>query len=147
MALGYAHEEDNATAYDEDGYFRMGDLGRIVDEKYIVITGRKKDLIIRAGENISPKEIEDVLFEHPKIAEVAIVSMPSKKTGEAICAFVIPAENKKIDIVEISHFLRDAGLARQKTPEHVELVEDLPRTASGKVRKDLLREAAKAFAI
>ncbi len=146
MALGYVLEEDNKEAYDKDGFFRMGDLGRIVDLDHILCTGRKKDLIIRAGENISAREIEDVIFQSPKVAEVAIVSMPSRKTGEAICAFVVVELGQSIDFAEVAQLVRASGLAIQKTPEHVEIVAELPKTASGKVRKDQLRHAAKAFA-
>jgi acyl-CoA synthetase (AMP-forming)/AMP-acid ligase II len=124
----------------------MGDLGRIVEDKYIVITGRKKDIIIRSGENISPKEVEDVLFSHPAVAEVAIVAMPSPTTGEKGCAFVIPRAGQTVDLAEIRRFLDGAGLARQKFPEHVVLVDDLPRVPSGKVRKDVLRTRAKEIA-
>src|SRR5262249_56088215 len=88
--LGYVHPEDNDGAFDEDGYFRMGDLGRRVHERYLVITGRKKDIIIRSGENISPKEVEDVLATHAAVADVAIVSMPSRETGEKGCALLVP---------------------------------------------------------
>lgn len=139
MALGYARPEDNDDAYDDEGYFRTGDLGRLVDGNHIVCTGRKKDLIIRAGENISAREIEDVLFASSLIAEVAVVSMPSKRTGEAICAFVVPAAGASIDLADVAELVNAAGLARQKTPEHLMLVDDLPKTASGKVRKDQLR--------
>ena len=139
MALGYARPEDNEDAYDGEGYFRMGDLGRLVDGDHIVCTGRKKDLIIRAGENISAREIEDVLFASPLIEEVAVVSMPSRRTGEAICAFVVPAADAHVDLAEMASLVSAAGLARQKTPEHLMLVGNLPKTASGKVRKDQLR--------
>lgn len=142
MALGYARPEDNEDAYDEEGYFRMGDLGRLVDGDHIVCTGRKKDLIIRAGENISAREIEDVLFSSSLIEEVAVVSMPSKRTGEAICAFIVPAAGASVDLADVTAMVSAAGLARQKTPEHLVLVEDLPKTPSGKVRKDRLRQIA-----
>lgn len=147
MALGYARDEDNEGAYDEEGYFRMGDIGRLVEGEHLICTGRKKDLIIRAGENISAKEIEDVLHRSPKIAEAAVVSMPSRKTNEAICAFVVPTADSRIDLQEVSELIRLAGLARQKTPEHVALVSELPKTPSGKVRKDQLRIAARAYAL
>lgn len=147
MALGYARTEDNDGAYDDEGYFRMGDLGRIVENDHILCTGRKKDLIIRAGENISAKEIEDVLYRSPAIAEVAVVSMPSRKTGEAICAFVVVRNGASLTLADVAAMVSAAGLARQKTPEHVQLVDELPKTPSGKVRKDQLREAALAFAI
>ncbi|WP_422059859.1 AMP-binding protein [Sphingopyxis sp.] len=139
MALGYARAEDNEEAYDEEGYFRMGDLGHLVEGDHIVCTGRKKDLIIRAGENISAREIEDVLFASSLIEEVAVVSMPSKRTGEAICAFVVPARDVPIDLADVAALVSAAGLARQKTPEHLMIVAELPKTASGKVRKDQLR--------
>lgn len=139
MALGYARPEDDEEAYDEEGYFRMGDLGRLVERDHILCTGRKKDLIIRAGENISAREIEDVLFASPLIEEVAVVSMPSKRTGEAICAFIVPVAGARIELADVATLVSTAGLARQKTPEHLVVVGDLPKTASGKVRKDQLR--------
>ena len=111
-----------------------------------MITGRKKDIIIRSGENISPKEVEDALYAHPAIAEVAIVAMPSATTGEKGCAFIIPRAGQTIDLQEIRRFLDEAGLARQKFPEHIVLVEDLPRVPSGKVRKDVLRDRARELA-
>jgi len=147
MALGYARPEDNEGAYDDEGYFRMGDLGRLVEGNHILCTGRKKDLIIRAGENISAKEIEDVLYRCPKISEVAVVSMPSKKTGEAICVFVVARNEETITLSEVSALVAEAGLARQKTPEHLQLVNELPKTPSGKVRKDMLRDRAKLYTL
>ena len=146
LFVGYLHPADNEGAFTEDGYFRMGDLGRLVHRDYIVITGRKKDIIIRSGENISPKEVEDALYAHPAIAEVAIVAMPSATTGEKGCAFIIPRAGQTIDLPEIRRFLDEAGLARQKFPEHIVLVEDLPRVPSGKVRKDVLRDRARELA-
>ena len=139
MALGYADPEDNEEAYDNEGFFRMGDLGRLIDDDHIVCTGRKKDLIIRAGENISAREIEDVLFVSDQIKEVAVVSMPSKRTGEAICAFIVPATEAAIKLSDLARLISTAGLARQKTPEHLVILSNLPKTASGKVRKDQLR--------
>ena len=120
---------------------------RLVEGDHILCTGRKKDLIIRAGENISAKEIEDVIFRSPNVADVAAVAMPSGKTGEAVCAFIVPAGGKPPSFAEISAMIADAGLARQKTPERVEIVAELPKTASGKVRKDVLRKVAEAFAV
>jgi len=146
LFAGYIHESDNEGSFLPDGFFRMGDLGRQVFGDYLVITGRKKDIIIRSGENISPKEVEDVLFGHPAIAEVAIVAMPSAVTGEKGCAFIIPRKGQSIDLPEIRRFLGEAGLARQKFPEHIVLADDLPRVPSGKVRKDVLREQAKQIA-
>jgi acyl-CoA synthetase (AMP-forming)/AMP-acid ligase II len=146
LFVGYLHPSDNADQFDDADFFRMGDLGRRVHGDYVVITGRKKDIIIRAGENISPKEVEDLLYTHPAIAEAAIVAMPSARTGEMGCAFVIPREGWSLDMDDISRFLAGAGLARQKFPEHLVLVDDLPRVPSGKVRKDELRIRAAAIA-
>jgi len=146
MALGYARVEDNDGAYDDDGFFLMGDLGKLIDDDHLVCTGRKKDLIIRSGENISAKEIEDVLFRSSRIVEAAVVAMPSRKTGEAICAFIVPAPGEQIDLASVDAMMRAAGLARQKTPEHVQVVDALPKTASGKVRKDVLRSMAAQYA-
>lgn len=146
MALGYARREDNDGAYDDEGYFRMGDLCRLVEGDHVVCTGRKKDLIIRSGENISAREIEDVLFRSPRIVEASVVAMPSKKTGEAICAFIVPQPGERPTLADVDAMMRAAGLARQKTPERVQLVEALPKTASGKVRKDVLRQMASAYA-
>jgi acyl-CoA synthetase (AMP-forming)/AMP-acid ligase II len=147
MALGYLVTADNKAAYDEDGYFRMGDIGKLVEGEHVLVTGRKKDLIIRAGENISAKEIEDVLLAAPGIADAAVVAMPSRKTGEAVCAFIVADGDAKPGLASVTRLIAAAGLARQKTPEHVEIVAQLPRTASGKVRKDVLREQAACLAI
>ncbi len=146
LFAGYIDQCDNDGSFLADGFFRMGDLGRQVFGDYLVITGRKKDIIIRSGENISPKEVEDILFGHPAIAEVAIVAMPSKLTGEKGCAFIIARQGQAIDLPEIKRFLDAAGLARQKFPEHVVMVDDLPRVPSGKVRKNLLRLEARRIA-
>ncbi len=143
LFVGYLHPADNEGNFESDGSFRMGDLGCRVHANYLVITGRKKDIIIRSGENISPKEVEDLLFNHPAVAEVAIVAMPSATTGEKGCAFIIPRAGQTIDLAEIRRFLDGAGLARQKFPEHLVLVDDLPRVPSGKVKKDILRIRAR----
>ena len=144
--VGYVRPEDAADAFDDDGFFRMGDLGRRVHGDYLVITGRKKDIIIRSGENLSPKEVEDALSAHPAIADVAIVAMPSPVTGEKGCAFVVLRPGHTIDLAEIRRFLERAGLARQKFPEHLVVVEDLPRVPSGKISKDVLRARAREIA-
>jgi acyl-CoA synthetase (AMP-forming)/AMP-acid ligase II len=143
LFVGYLDPADNEGNFDTDGYFRMGDLGRLVHGNYVVITGRKKDIIIRSGENISPKEVEDVLGTHSAVAEVAIVAMPSAATGEKGCAFIICCAGQTIDLAEIRRFLDASGLARQKFPEHLVVVDDLPRVPSGKVKKDVLRILAR----
>jgi acyl-CoA synthetase (AMP-forming)/AMP-acid ligase II len=145
MMLGYADPEDNYSAFDSDGFFRMGDLVRMVEGDHIVCTGRTKDLIIRAGENISSKEIEDVLTASDMIAEASVVAMPSNRTGEAICAFIIPRAGCSVGFAEVTALFAGAGLAQQKTPEHLEIVLEFPKTPAGKVRKDELRRVAAAL--
>jgi acyl-CoA synthetase (AMP-forming)/AMP-acid ligase II len=144
---GYLNVEDNRDAFDEDGYFRMGDLGCWSHGNYLVITGRKKDIIIRSGENISPKEVEDILIQHPAIADVSVVAMPSESTGEKGCAFIILNQGHDFDFATMRRFLDGVGLAKQKYPEWLEFVDDFPRVPSGKVRKDLLREKAREIAM
>lgn len=138
MMLGYADAGQTREAITPDGYFRTGDLGVRSAAGAITITGRKKDLIIRGGENISAKEIEDVLHTHPGVREAAVVAMPHERLGEGVCAFVIPRDPRPSP-ADLTAHVAASGLARQKIPERFELVDDLPRTASGKVRKDQLR--------
>jgi acyl-CoA synthetase (AMP-forming)/AMP-acid ligase II len=140
LMLGYTDARHNAEAFDADGYFRTGDLGYRSHGEFLTVSGRKKDLIIRGGENLSPKEIEDALHGHPAIQEVACVAMPHERLGETVCAFVIAKPGCSVDVAALAAHLEQAGLARQKFPERVELVEALPRTASGKVQKNLLRD-------
>jgi len=140
MMLGYTHWAHTQESFDAQGYFHTGDLGYFVGGDYLCVSGRKKDLIIRGGENLSPKEIEDVLHRHPAIKEAAVVAMPHARLGEGVCAFVIPQPDRFVDVRSLTAWLEQAGMARQKFPERVELVDDLPRTASGKVQKNVLRE-------
>jgi acyl-CoA synthetase (AMP-forming)/AMP-acid ligase II len=140
LMLGYTDWEQTLESFDRDGYFRTGDLGHRSNGDFITVSGRKKDLIIRGGENLSPKEIEDVLHQHPAIREAAVVAMPHERLGETVCAYVIPYPGRSVDVPTLAAHLERAGLARQKFPERVELVDDLPRTASGKVQKNVLRE-------
>jgi acyl-CoA synthetase (AMP-forming)/AMP-acid ligase II len=144
MMLGYTDWRHTNAAFDSDGYFHTGDLGYTVNGDYLCVSGRKKDLIIRGGENLSPKEIEDVLHRHPAVKEVAVVAMPHERLGEGVCAFVIPNPGQRVDVATLAAWLDKAGLAKQKFPERVEVVEDLPRTASGKVQKNVLREKVAA---
>lgn len=140
LMVGYTDWQQTLDSFDADGFFHTGDLGYLSYGDYVTVSGRKKDLIIRGGENISPKEIEDVLHRNPTIHEVAIVSMPHTRLGETVCAFVIPAQGAEVDLRSVCEWLERAGLARQKFPERIEIVSDLPRTASGKVQKNMLRQ-------
>lgn len=137
---GYTDPVATREAFDAQGYFRTGDLGRLTTGGVLTVTGRKKDIIIRGGENLSAKEIEDALHTHPAIKEAAVVSMPHDRLGEGVCAYVIPAASASMPTVaQIVEFLLEYGLARQKCPDRIEVVDDLPRTASGKVQKHILR--------
>ncbi|HEX7521532.1 MAG TPA: AMP-binding protein, partial [Acidimicrobiia bacterium] len=137
---GYLDSSLDAPAFDDDGYFRTGDLGVRDDDGYIAITGRLKDVIIRQGENISAKEVEDLLFTHPKIADAAVIGLPDAKTGERCCALVVPADaDAPPTLAELFDFLTSEGLMVQKIPEQLEIVDVLPRNATGKVLKHELR--------
>ncbi len=141
VAKGYYHQPQlTEELFLADGFFRTGDQARMDTDGYIKITGRIKDLIIRGGVNISPVDIESVLFSHPKISNAAVVGMPDPRLGERICAFVIPTAGERIDSAEIEAWIADAGLAKQKWPERIELVDAFPMTPSGKVQKFKLRE-------
>jgi acyl-CoA synthetase (AMP-forming)/AMP-acid ligase II len=140
MLLGYADQAQTAEAITADGFFRTGDLGILSADGAITITGRKKDLIIRGGENISAKEIEDVLHMHADVREASVVAMPHERLGEGVCAYVIAREGASLDGASLAAHVLASGLARQKVPERFEFVADFPRTASGKIRKDLLRD-------
>ncbi|MFZ1058527.1 MAG: cyclohexanecarboxylate-CoA ligase, partial [Candidatus Rokuibacteriota bacterium] len=108
------------------------------------ISGRTKDIIIRGGENIPVVEVENLLFAHPKIANVAIVAMPDPRLGERACAFVIPKPGETLALAEVVRYLETKEVARQKFPERLEIVSEFPMTASGKVQKFRLREIVAA---
>ena len=138
---GYLDEALNAAAFDGDGFFRTGDLGYLDEDGYVVITGRLKDVIIRKGENISAKEIEDLLYAHPDVEDVAVIGLPDAKTGERACAVVVPkAGASPLSFEAMTAHLRDAKLMVQKIPEQLEIVTELPRNPTGKVVKHELRK-------
>ena len=139
MLVGYVHAEDEANAFDEAGYFRTGDLGRWVDDNYLMIVGRAKDIIIRHGENIAPKEIEDLLINHPAIAEIAIVGLPDTKTGERACAVIVAKGHSNPQVTDLAAFLAEKGVAKFKFPEQVVIWDALPKNDAGKVLKHKIR--------
>lgn len=138
LFCGYQDEALNAEAFIEGGWFRTGDIGRF-DNGCLVITDRKKDIIIRGGENISSKEVEDVLARHPAVQEVAVFSVPHERLGEGVAAAVILRPGATLAVADLGPHFAAAGVARQKTPERLEVVRELPRTPSGKVKKYELR--------
>jgi len=136
--LGY---RDGTEAFTTDGWFRTGDLGAVDDAGYLRITGRRKDIIIRKGENISARELEDLIAAHPAVAEVAVVGVPDATAGEIACAVVrVRAGARSPSLGELAAELTAQGLSRRKLPERLEVVEDFPRTASGKILKRVLRD-------
>ena len=140
ICRGYLDAARNDEAFD-DGWFRTGDLGELDADGYLVITGRLKDVIIRKGENIAAKEIEDVLFEFDAVAEIAVIGLPDPLLGERCCAVIVPRTGAApFTLADVAQFCRTRGLAMQKTPEQLEVVEALPRNASGKVLKYQLVE-------
>ncbi len=142
MLLGYLDPEDDRGAFTADGFFMMGDLGRRIDGRYLQITGRTKDIVIRKGENISPLEIENALLRHDAVRQAAIVGVPDAERGEMVVAFVIPAAGKSFGFADMTAHLEALGLARQKFPERLVVVDALPVNAVGKVQKVELRELA-----
>jgi acyl-CoA synthetase (AMP-forming)/AMP-acid ligase II len=137
---GYVDSSLNAGAFDELGFIRTGDLGIVGPRGHIKITGRIKDVIIRNAENISAQEIEDLLYEHPKVADVTVIGLPDPKTGERACAVVALAEGAdSLSLAEIVDFCRQQNLTTQKIPEQLEIVDQVPRNAVGKVLKQELR--------
>lgn len=136
--LGYLGQDDlYRQAIAEGGFFRTGDLARIRDDGYLQITGRLKDLIVRGGVNISPLPLEDALATHPRVRRAAVVGMPDDRLGEHICAVIVPA-GKPPDLDELIAWARERGLPRRLWPEHLRVVEEMPTTAAGKVRKTAL---------
>jgi acyl-CoA synthetase (AMP-forming)/AMP-acid ligase II len=139
--LGYVDTSLDADAFDADGWFRSGDLGIIDAHGNVTVTGRIKDIIIRNAENISALEIEDALYQHPAISDVAVVAAPDPRTGERVCAFVVPVPGVESPTLQsLAAHCRGLGLAVQKCPEQLELVDVLPRNSYGKVLKQELRK-------
>ncbi|HHE7971366.1 TPA: medium-chain fatty-acid--CoA ligase [Escherichia coli] len=140
--MGYFDEPElTARTLDEEGWYYSGDLCRMDEAGYIKITGRKKDIIVRGGENISSREVEDILLQHPKIHDACVVAMPDERLGERSCAYVVlKAPHHSLSLEEVVAFFSRKRVAKYKYPEHIVVIEKLPRTASGKIQKFLLRK-------
>jgi non-ribosomal peptide synthetase component E (peptide arylation enzyme) len=146
MFEGYVdHPEWTAAAFSPDGWFRTGDLGILDESGYVRITGRVRDVINRGGEKIPVGEVEQLLSDHPAIADIAIVAMPDARLGERACAFVVLAGAAPFDFKRMQHYLGACQVAKQYWPERLEIVTELPRTPSGKVQKYVLRDRAQAL--
>jgi cyclohexanecarboxylate-CoA ligase len=138
---GYLDPTLDADAFDEEGFFRTGDLGVLDAEGYVVVTGRLKDVIIRHGENISAKEVEDLVYQHPSVADVAVVGIPDPRTGERACAVIsLRPDTEPLGLADLRTFLEGKGLRTQAVPEQLEIVETVPRNPAGKILKHKLRE-------
>lgn len=138
-------DDNKATYGDEayggkwDGYQHTGDLGVYDSEGYLRVIGRKKDMILRGAQNIFPKEVEDVLSQHPKVRDIAIIGMPDKILGEKVCAFVIPREGEKPTLEDFKAFLEEQNIAKFKWSERIEIIEEMPLGPGGKILKGTLR--------
>jgi acyl-CoA synthetase (AMP-forming)/AMP-acid ligase II len=144
MFLGYLDASLDAEAFTADGFYRSGDIGVIDLEGYVTIVDRKKDIVVRGGENISSREVEELLLRHPSVREVAVVAWPDDRLGERVGAFVQLAAGAALTLADVRVHFEDLGVARQKTPEHLVVVDDFPRTAAGKIVKAELRDDARA---
>src|SRR5215470_2457664 len=126
-------------SFSPDGWFATGDIGILDENGYLKIVDRKKELIIRGGANIYPREIEEVLYQHPKVLEAAAVGVPDQRLGERVCACIVPRPGESVSLEELVAFLRDK-IATYKLPEFLQLLDALPRTPTGKVQKGPLRD-------
>lgn len=144
MFLGYYKRPDIQT-FDAEGWFDTGDLAYADEDGYIRINGRSKDVLIRGGENVPVFEIESLLYQHPAVAAAAIVGFPDARLGERACAFVALRPGATLTLAAVQAYMGECKVAKQYWPERIEIVDELPRTPSGKIQKFALREQAKAF--
>ncbi len=143
VVKGYWNKPDDTRASFVDGWFHSGDLGYIDDDGFVYVVDRLKDVVIRGGENVYCAEVEAVLFEHPQVADVAIVGLPDERMGERVCAAVVSRRTAPIDLQELRTFA-SSRLAAFKCPEALFLIDELPKTATGKTAKPALRSTIAA---
>ncbi|MET0370391.1 MAG: AMP-binding protein [Sphingobium sp.] len=146
LFTGYLDSSLNAAAMLPGGWFRTGDIGHFDADGYLVISDRKKDVIIRGGENISSREVEDILLADPMIADAACVAYPDERMGEIVCAYIVARPGAAVTLESVRAYFTTTGVARQKTPERVVCVTELPRNSTGKILKHELRARARAEA-
>lgn len=137
----YNNEEATRTAIDSEGWLHTGDLAVLHDNGYLEITGRMKDMIIRGGENIYPREIEEFLYQHPDVLDIQVIGLPDKKYGEEIMAWIILKDNVSTTVEDIKSFC-EGNISHHKIPKYIEFVDEYPMTASGKIQKYKLKELA-----
>jgi acyl-CoA synthetase (AMP-forming)/AMP-acid ligase II len=143
MFQGYLDATLDAAAFTPDGFYRTGDIGVIDAEGYVTIVDRKKDIVVRGGENISSREVEELLMKHPAVFEAAVVGWPDERLGERVGAFVQLKAGGELGLDDVRELFVRMGVAVQKTPERLVVVDDLPRNATGKVLKPELRKRAR----
>ena len=147
MFEGYLDRPDlTKEAFTEDGWYRTGDLATLDDAGYLRITGRVRDVINRGGEKIPVAEIEQLLFRHPAVDDVALAAMPDPRLGERACAFVVPAPGVRPTLAEITRYLDSCQVSKHYWPEQLELLDAIPRNPVGKVQKYILRDRARQLA-
>jgi acyl-CoA synthetase (AMP-forming)/AMP-acid ligase II len=140
MCAGYHNNaEANASSWDEEGWFHSGDLATLDGKGYFRVVGRNKDVIIRGGANVSPREVEEVLIREPRIREVSVIGLPDEYYGEVVCACVIPKPGEKPTVDEIQAYLK-TRIASYKLPSRVVILNEFPLNSMGKVRKEVLKE-------
>ena len=137
--LGYLDEKLNKFAFLPGRWFKTGDIGRLNEDGYLIVTDRKKDIIIRGGENISSREVEEILLTHPHIVEAAAIGVPDERMGEVVCACLVLQLGASIELCDIVNLFANACIAKQKTPEKLQILGELPRNATGKINKPALR--------
>jgi 2,3-dihydroxybenzoate-AMP ligase len=136
----YKSEAENREVFTPDGFYRTGDIAKFDREGRLILTGRKKDIIIRGGENISAKEVEELIVSHPRVEQVAAVAMPDPVLGERVCAFIKPKQGMTVSFEEILSYLKDKKASVIFLPERMEVLEEMPLTNVGKVDKRRLKE-------
>jgi fatty-acyl-CoA synthase len=140
VMLGYWNDEEKTReAIDAAGWMHTGDLAVMDDQGYVNIVGRLKDMVIRGGENIYPREIEEFLYSHPHIQDVQVIGVPDEKYGEELCAWVKLREGQSVTEDEIRRFC-DGQIARYKVPRHIRFVDEFPMTITGKIQKYIMRQ-------
>jgi cyclohexanecarboxylate-CoA ligase len=144
MFLGY-YKRPDLQSFDAEGWFDTGDLGFMDAEGYIRINGRTKDVLIRGGENVPVVEIEALLYKHPAVAMAAIVGYPDDRLGERACAYVVLRPGATLTLADVQAYMDECKVAKQYWPECVEVIDDLPRTPSGKIQKFVLKERVRQY--